>query len=121
MGNFKWNPNAKEQSKKAKVATSRNMNKARLTGFILDVNVLTDLEKFKVQKIREHINLLLRDWDENSKNLGMEVKRYILRARESKEEEFKIWNTNMTRKEINFLTSHYTKQEKKDLIKITKL
>lgn len=121
MGNFKWNPNAKKQSKKAQLATRRNMNKARLMGFTLDKSGLTDTEILRIKEIRHTVNLLLRDWDENSKKLGMKVERYVLRIRDSKEKPFTIWNTNITKEDIHLLTSHYTKEERKELIKITKL
>jgi hypothetical protein len=108
MGQLKWNPNAKKQSRKAEIATARNMNKFRLTGIALNTrkSVVTDREKFLIKEMLFLRDTIIANWDEESKKLGMKVDRYILlRRNERFKDAFQTWKAVCTKQEINFLTA----------------
>jgi len=121
MANLKWNPNARKQTPKGQRANERNMNKFKLSGFVLQTRslageILTQVEKNRIAEIKEKINLLLEEWDNNSQILGMKVERYDLYIKKENGE-WEDWGKNLTKKHIYFLTSHINKEE----IKIVKV
>lgn len=64
------------KKKDKEYSTRRNWTKARLTGFKLDRDVLTITETKTVDKIDSLISELLEHWDEGSRELGIELKRF---------------------------------------------
>lgn len=58
---------------KQELARKRNWLKARLLGFNLAAyrDVLTDYENTRTNQIRTLINDILKNWDDNSKELGL--------------------------------------------------
>lgn len=58
------------------LAHKRNWQKAILTGLTIDVSPLTAEEKTIVSQIFFLRKILLENWDDNSKQLGLKVKRW---------------------------------------------
>ena len=61
---------------KAELARGRNWQKARLVGSVVNTSYLTHTEKEILEQISHLKRILLRNWDFNTKALGLNVVRY---------------------------------------------
>lgn len=67
---------------KSRLAKQRNWQKSRLLGITFDMSVLTDSEIQLMSNINSLRQQLIQNWEENSKSLGLKIKRYDLYIRE---------------------------------------
>lgn len=87
----------------------RNWNKLRLSGITIDTRVITDEEKILIDNIKDNITKLLKNWDNNSKSLGFNVKRYSLFIKN--DIHWELWKSNITMNEIKFLIHDINENE----------
>ncbi|AGO48938.1 hypothetical protein N356_gp046 [Cellulophaga phage phi14:2] len=66
--------NIKAPSAKQKLARRRNFNKFRLTGFTLDTSGLT---KFEYNAFMDFKQQMISNWNYNSNELGLNVKKGV--------------------------------------------
>lgn len=93
---------------KLELARGRNWQKARLTGSVIDKRFLTKAEIEIVNEIGRLKTKLLRSWDFNSEQLGLNVERFDLTVKVVNGEFFKH---NITRQEVLMYTHGVNKKD----------
>jgi hypothetical protein len=81
---------------------NRNWQKARLTGFCLDANVLSDRELFIYKELIRFKKMLLQDWDSEYETLlGHKLKPYKCKCCGRRSD------NNYILEDVNYCYKHY--------------
>lgn len=102
-------------TKKRELASNRNWVKARLISITAGLGK-KELHTEEELEIINHIlslkNKLLLRWDDNSRKLGMNIKRYDLLIKND-DGEFEIWKQDIPHNEASFLVRELNKNNYK--------